>query len=126
MTEEALIEILQKHDSVSSGSMLIKDILSAMREAIQLEVGSCAQGITNIICEATKTPELINKQITVGEIKEMITLSMRLDSIGFMEWYNTGRWFNVGDGKSFMEMGKSKRFTTDQLYNEFLEYLKTK
>lgn len=35
MTDELLIEILQKHDSVHSGPMLIKDIIAAMREAVE-------------------------------------------------------------------------------------------
>ncbi len=37
MTDTQLEEILQKHDSVYSGPMLPKDIISAMKEAMRIE-----------------------------------------------------------------------------------------
>ncbi len=39
MTDETLEEILQKHDSVHNGPMLVKDVLLAMRECYELGNG---------------------------------------------------------------------------------------
>jgi len=102
MTEEALIEILQKHDSVLSGPMLIKDIISAMREAVQ-------RGIDEYV--ATQKGHVFD----IWEIEQRRKLLEAVEK-GSIEFYN---WQKNNPAV----MSKFKYFTTDQLYNEYLKTL---
>lgn len=117
MTEEALIEILQKHDSVSSGSMLIKDILSAMREAVQ-------RGIDEYV--VTQKGHVFN--IWEIEQRRKFLESVEKGSIQFARWaMGSISQMHVPSKEGFWEVIKpSSRYsepeykTDAQVYKEFL------
>ena len=58
--------------------------------------------------------------------KEIMSQAMRLDSIGFAEWISVNSYIEVDGDYNIWSHGEigEETVTTDQLYNEYLEFLK--
>lgn len=89
--EEIALNILKRHYKEDTGEEMppiirefrLKSVEDSMDEYAEQEVKSNAATIVNLFCKATKTVELLNKPLTIGEVKQMVDIYAREVAIQF-------------------------------------------